>query len=124
MQPQDKPNLHYPKMKYHWTKDPAIVNNADDGAALGGGWADTPAAFAPYRGPRPPRTADQKAIKWVALLPICIVGRDGKEIGGTTDQACDSFGRHVSHVDNIGVSSAGCTLVEAVTGNGAAGIGI
>jgi hypothetical protein len=55
MQPQDKPNLHYPKMKYHWTKDPAIVNNADDGAALGGGWADTPAAFAPYRGPRPPR---------------------------------------------------------------------
>src|ERR1017187_9639197 len=32
MQPQDKPNLHYPKMKYHWTKDPVIVNNADDGA--------------------------------------------------------------------------------------------
>ena len=65
MQPQDKPNLHYPKMKYHWTKDPAIVNNADDGAALGGGWADTPAAFAAYSGPRPPRTAEQTPIKWV-----------------------------------------------------------
>src|ERR1039457_7243329 len=60
MQPQDKPNLQYPKMKYHWIQNPVIVNNADEGTALGGGWADTPAAFAPYSGPRPPRTADQK----------------------------------------------------------------
>ena len=79
MQPQDKPNLHYPKMKYHWTKDPAIVNNADDGAALGGGWADTPAAFAPYRGPRPPRTADQKAIKWVDDWPVPAVMSDHRQ---------------------------------------------
>ena len=36
-------------MKYHWTKDPVIVNNADEESALGGGWADTSAAFVAYK---------------------------------------------------------------------------
>ena len=79
MQPQDKSNSHYPTMKYHWTKDPAIVNNADEGTALGGGGADTPAAFAPYSGPRPPRTADQKAIKWVDDWPVPAVMSDHRQ---------------------------------------------
>ena len=79
MQPQDKPNLHYPKMKYHWIQNPVIVNNADEGTALGGGWADTPAAFAPYSGPRPPRTADQKAIKWVDDWPVPAVMSDHRQ---------------------------------------------
>src|ERR1022692_3679758 len=79
MQPQDKPNLHYPKMKYHWIQNHVIVNNADEGTALGGGWADTPAAFAPYRGPRPPRTADQKAIKWVDDWPVPAVMSDHRQ---------------------------------------------
>src|ERR1022692_943731 len=79
MQPQDKPNLHYPKMKYHWIQNPVIVNNADEGTALGGGWADTPAAFAPYRGPRPPRTAGQKAIKWVDDWPVPAVMSDHRQ---------------------------------------------
>ena len=79
MQPQDKPNLHYPKMKYHWIQNPVIVNNADEGTALGGGGADTPAAFAPYSGPRPPRTADQKAIKWVDDWPVPAVMSDHRQ---------------------------------------------
>ena len=79
MQPQDKPNLQYPKMKYHWIQNPVIVNNADEGTALGGGGADTPAAFAPYSGPRPPRTADQKAIKWVDDWPVPAVMSDHRQ---------------------------------------------
>src|ERR1035441_5304430 len=79
MQLPGEAGSQYPKMKYHWTKDPAIVNNADDGAALGGGWADTPAAFAPYSGPRPPRTADQKAIKWVDDWPVPAVMSDHRQ---------------------------------------------
>jgi hypothetical protein len=43
----------YPGWKYHWTKDALIVKNAEEEAALGGGWADTPAAFEPYKGARP-----------------------------------------------------------------------
>ena len=70
MQLQGKPGSHYPKMKYHWTKEPVIVNNADEGAALGGGWADTPAAFSAYRGPRQARTAQQNAIQWVDDWPV------------------------------------------------------
>src|ERR1017187_5020661 len=60
MQLPGEPGAQYPKMKYYWIQNPVIVNNADEGTALGGGWADTPAAFAPYSGPRPPRTADQR----------------------------------------------------------------
>jgi len=70
MQLQGEIGSQYPKMKYHWTKDPVIVNNPDEGVALGGGWADTPAAFAAYRGPRPPRTAHQTPIKWVDDWPV------------------------------------------------------
>ena len=81
MQLPGEPGAQYPKMKYHWIQNPVIVNNADEGTALGGGWADTPAAFAPYSGPRPPRTADQKAIKWVDDWPVPAVkaGRGGKK---------------------------------------------
>ncbi|MGO9258354.1 MAG: hypothetical protein ACLQU1_18855 [Bryobacteraceae bacterium] len=41
----------YPKAKYRWTKD-VVAKNAGEEAALGGGWAGTPAAFAANRGPR------------------------------------------------------------------------
>src|ERR1022692_3754287 len=39
-------------------------------AALGSGWADRPAAFAAYRGPRPARTAQQTPIQWVDDWPV------------------------------------------------------
>ena len=41
--------VEYPRWKYHWAKEPRIVQSPEDEAALGGGWADTPAAFERYR---------------------------------------------------------------------------
>jgi len=41
------------------------VKNSDEEAALGGGWADTPAAFNPYKGARRARTEDQDPVKWL-----------------------------------------------------------
>jgi len=65
-----KPASPYPTVRYHWTKDAVLANNADEEAALGGGWADTPAAFEPYTGPRPARTAQQNPIQWVDDWPV------------------------------------------------------
>lgn len=39
--------VEYPKAKYHATKEPALVNNAEEEVALGDGWENTPAAFLP-----------------------------------------------------------------------------
>jgi hypothetical protein len=41
----------YPKWKFHWSKPDQCVSNAEEEAKLGAGWADTSAAFAPYRDP-------------------------------------------------------------------------
>ena len=35
----------YPAWRYHKTEPAVIVNNPDEDAQLGDGWADTPAAF-------------------------------------------------------------------------------
>jgi len=70
MQLQGEPGSDYPKWKCHWTKNGVIVNDAAEEAALGGSWADTAAAFEAYRGPRPARTAQQNAIKWVDDWPV------------------------------------------------------
>jgi len=54
----------YPKVKYHWTKKEVTVKDVNAELALGGGWADTPADFAPYRGPHV-ASVDQDAVtKW------------------------------------------------------------
>ena len=42
----------YPRWKYHDNGKSVIVKNAEEEAALGGGWGNTPAPFAPYKGPR------------------------------------------------------------------------
>ncbi len=70
----------YPAAKYHWTKDCVLVNNADEEAALGGGWADTPAAFAAYRGPRQARTAELNAIRWIDDWPVAGVTSDHRQL--------------------------------------------
>jgi hypothetical protein len=44
----------YPTWRYHWKKPAVVVNNDAEKAALGGGWADTPAAFKPYLDARLP----------------------------------------------------------------------
>src|SRR5437773_4978818 len=55
----------YPRVKCHWNGETRIVKNSDEEAALGGGWADTTAAFDLYKGVRPSRTEEQDPVKWV-----------------------------------------------------------
>jgi hypothetical protein len=64
-------------MRHHWTEKSVVVNSADEDAALVGGWAGTPAAFDPCRGPGQARTAQQNAIRWVDdwLVPGVTVSR-------------------------------------------------
>jgi len=76
-----KPGSPYPTVRYHWTKDAVLANNADEEAALGGGWADTPGAFEAYRGPRPARTAGLNPIQWVDDWPVpCVTPEDRQRI--------------------------------------------
>lgn len=51
--------------KYRWSEKPITVKNSIDEASLEKGWADTPAVFEPYKGPRPRKTQDQDYLKWV-----------------------------------------------------------
>jgi hypothetical protein len=37
--------LHYPKMKYHATKEPVTVKDEIEERNLGDGWAESPSAF-------------------------------------------------------------------------------
>ena len=55
----------YPKWRYHWTRKEVLVKNSDEERALGGGWANMPAAFDAYKGARPARTEQQNPVKWV-----------------------------------------------------------
>jgi hypothetical protein len=56
---------HYPRVRYHWNGKNITVKNSDEEAALGGGWADTPAAFDADKGARRARTGEQDPVKWV-----------------------------------------------------------
>jgi hypothetical protein len=67
MQLQGKRGSPYPIVRYHWAKEAVIVRNPDEDAALGGGWADTPAAFEAYRGPRPARAAPDLADRLLEI---------------------------------------------------------
>ena len=60
----------------------------------------------------------------VALESVGIVSGDGKVIGVTGDQVGDGDGGSTAHVNDIGVGSAGCSLVKAISGNRAVGAGI
>src|SRR5438045_3496837 len=55
----------YPRCKYHWSGENVIVQNADEEAALGGGWCKSPSAFDSYRGPRSARSEERNVCKWV-----------------------------------------------------------
>jgi hypothetical protein len=69
----------YPKAKYHWTGKTATVKSFDEEVALGGGWADNPAAFDPYKGPRPARTDQQDPLKWVDDWPVAGLSADDRK---------------------------------------------
>jgi hypothetical protein len=60
----------YPKWKYHWTGKGVTVKNSEEERALGGGWANTPAAFDAYKGARSGRTEQQNPVKWVDQWPM------------------------------------------------------
>jgi hypothetical protein len=60
----------YPSWRRHWTKDARIVNDADEDAALGGGWGESPEEFAPYKGPRPARSDKHDPSKWIYEWPV------------------------------------------------------
>ena len=55
----------YPKVKYHWHGKIITVQNSEEEAALGGGWANTPAAFDAYTGARRVRTEERDPGKWL-----------------------------------------------------------
>ena len=54
--------MSYPKFLYHKSKSPTIVNDADEHAALGKGWEETPAAFEEGEDPEQ-QTSSKKAKK-------------------------------------------------------------
>ena len=59
----------YPKCKYHWNGKTATVKDADEEVALGGGWADSPAAFSRYKGPRT-AGAEHNPERWADEWPM------------------------------------------------------
>jgi hypothetical protein len=54
----------YPKCKYHYTGKTTTVKNPEEEAALGGGWANSPAAFSPYKEPKR-ALPEHDPVKWV-----------------------------------------------------------
>src|SRR5260370_31836421 len=54
----------YPSCRYHFSGKIATVNSPEEDTALGGGWADSPTVFDPYKAPR--RLGPQHdPVKWV-----------------------------------------------------------
>jgi hypothetical protein len=58
-------NQVYPSVRYSWNGKTITVRHADEDAALGRGWARTPAAFDAYKGARPARTEEQDPARWL-----------------------------------------------------------
>ena len=56
----------YPSCRYHYSGKNTLVKNPEEEAALGGGWANSPAEWTPYQGPRQPKPQHQlEVVKWV-----------------------------------------------------------
>jgi len=83
----------YPKHKYHWFRDPLIVKSAVEEATLGGGWADTPAAFNAYRGARPVRNEQHDPAKWVDEWSVRLSGLHRQRIKAQLLRADAAFSR-------------------------------
>jgi hypothetical protein len=45
--------VEYPKMLYHAEFDPCVVHSAEEQAALGAGWCESPAEIPPQADPVP-----------------------------------------------------------------------
>jgi hypothetical protein len=106
----------YPRWKYHWSRDAKIVNSLNEETALGGGWADTPGPFEPYRDPNKVRLKEPNPLKWVdGWLPDVLSAEHRKEIAAclwsadsifwkkanyptsTAESMCEAFAR-IAHV--------------------------
>jgi hypothetical protein len=55
----------YPKCKYHWNGKTVTVKNSEEEAALGGGWANSPDVFDPYRDAKKARPQHPDPVRWV-----------------------------------------------------------
>ena len=53
-------------MEVHWIKPDQRVANAEEEAKLGAGWADSAAAFTPYKDPARARPQHPDPLKWLA----------------------------------------------------------
>jgi len=76
-------------VKYHWSGKNRTVKSAEEEAALGGGWASSPAAFAPYQGPRT-TNRDQDPERWV----------DSWDVLGLSPESKKTIKAHLSRVDS------------------------
>jgi len=52
--------MHYPKWMYHRTEPARLVQDPDEEGALGGDWAETPAAFEQIEETKPITTRKRK----------------------------------------------------------------
>jgi hypothetical protein len=82
----------YPRWKHHWSRDAKIVNSLNEEMALGGGWADTPGPFEPYRDPNKTRPKEPNPVKWVpGWLPDLLSANHRKQIEACILRADSAF---------------------------------
>jgi hypothetical protein len=88
----------YPRWKYQWSRVGKIVNSLEEEVALGGGWADTPGEFEPFREPVKPGSKPPNPAKWVAgWLPGVLSAEHPKKIEACVWTAHSVFWREANY---------------------------
>jgi hypothetical protein len=95
----------YPRFKHHWSRDAKIVNSLNEEVALGGGWADTPGVFEPYRDPNEARPKEPNPLKWVdSWLPDLLSAEHRKKIAACLWSADSIFWKKANYPASTGDS--------------------
>jgi hypothetical protein len=69
-----------PEAEVPLDRDGRIVNSLEEEVGLGGGWADMPEEFEPFREPAKPGSKPPNPAKWVAgWLPGVLTGEHRKK---------------------------------------------
>jgi hypothetical protein len=63
-------NQEFPEYRYHLNGNKALIRNAQEEAALGGGWSDNPREIDLYKGPRSQDPDQYDPVKWVDEWPV------------------------------------------------------
>jgi hypothetical protein len=88
----------YPRWKYHWSGESKIVYSLTEELSLGGGWANTPGVFEPYKGPNKARPKEPDLSKWVAgWLPDVLSAEDRRKISACLWTAHSVFCREAKY---------------------------